>query len=288
MQKIILLISMALIAAISGAMSKYVLQEIPINSLLFLRFLTAFLTMLPLYHLLRWKSRQEMLRLIITSSGMGLSSIFYIYGIRTTNLGAAQAIFLTLPIIVLFLSYWLLHERIQEKKILGITISLCGAAIIFFLPKIYAGTGLNVGNIWWNIFIFLGALSYALYLVLMKTSWFSPMEFMYGGIIGATIMSSGLGVYDILTLDNPYSNLSLLGGTYIMMIGAIGTVGLYFLVQKLMKISDPLFVSLWNYIQLIFSSILGFFLFSEYIGLGFLIGSCLTMYGVYYISRANG
>ncbi len=53
MQKIFLLISMAVIAAISGAMSKYVLQEIPINSLLFLRFLTALLTMLPLYRLLK-------------------------------------------------------------------------------------------------------------------------------------------------------------------------------------------------------------------------------------------
>ncbi len=78
---------------------------------------------------------------------MGLSSIFYIYGIRTTNLGAAQAIFLTLPIIVLFLSYWLLRERVQKQKILGITMSLFGVIIIFFLPKIYAGTGLNVGNI---------------------------------------------------------------------------------------------------------------------------------------------
>jgi hypothetical protein len=70
------------------------------------------------------------------------------------------------------------------------------------------------------------------------------MEFMYGGIIGAAMMGGGLGVYDVLTLDNPYSNLSLLGGIYIVMIGAIGTVGLYFLVQKLMKISNPLFVSL--------------------------------------------
>ncbi len=52
-----------------------------------------------------------------------------------------------------------------------------------------------------------------------------------------------------------------------------------------MKISDPLFTSFGNYVQLIFSTLLGVFMFSEDIGIGFLIGSILTMYGVYYINK---
>ena len=66
---------------------------------------------------------------------------------------------------------------------LGISISIVGAMIIFFLPKIYQESGLSVGGIRGNIFVLLGALSYVSYLILMKRSRFSPMEFMYGGII---------------------------------------------------------------------------------------------------------
>ena len=44
---------MALIAALSGAASKYVLHELPAGSLMFLRFMIAFITMLTFYALLQ-------------------------------------------------------------------------------------------------------------------------------------------------------------------------------------------------------------------------------------------
>lgn len=276
---------MALIAALSGAASKYVLHELPAGSLMFLRFMIAFITMLTFYALLQWKSTKQILTLLLVSSGMGLSSVFYIYGIRTTNLGASQAIFMTLPIITLILSYFILQQKIKLKKIFGIVISMIGAGIIFFLPKIYSGTEVNVWDIRGNIFILLGAASYASYLVFAKKTKFTPMEFMYGWVVSAAIIWVFLGINDMLTLDHPYKDLTILGWFLIVGIGAIGTVGLYFLVQKLMKISDPLFTSFGNYVQLIFSTLLGVFMFSEDIGIGFLIGSILTMYGVYYINK---
>ncbi len=138
MQKILLLISIAFVAAISGAASKYVLHEVSAGSLMFMRFIVAFITMLPFYKLLHKKSVKHIFTLLLVSSGMGLSSVFYIYGIRTTNLGASQAIFMTLPIITLILSYFILHEKIKINKIFGIVISMIGAGIIFFLPKIYS------------------------------------------------------------------------------------------------------------------------------------------------------
>ncbi len=243
--------------------------------------------MLPFYKLLHRKSVKHISILLLVSSGMGLSSVFYIYGIRTTNLWASQAIFMTLPIVTLILSYFILQEKIKMKKIFGIVISMIGAGIIFFLPKIYSGTELNVGDIRGNIFILLGAASYASYLVFAKKTQFTPMEFMYGWVVSAAIIWVFLWINDLLTLDHPYKDLTLLGWLLIVWIGAIGTVWLYFLVQKLMKISDPLFVSFGNYVQLIFSTLLGVFFFSEHIGIGFLIGSILTIYGVYYINKVK-
>lgn len=285
MQRIFLLICIAFTAAISGALSKFVLHEISVESLMFLRFLVAFIFMLPFYKLLKWKTRSDIAYLLLISSGMGLSSIFYIYWIKTTNLGASQAIFMTLPIATLFLSYIILHEKIRIQKFIGIIISMLWAGIVFFLPKIYSNTELNIWTLSGNAFIVLGAFSYATYLVFAKKTKFTSMEFMYGWVLSATIIGTVLWLSDMLTKPNPYANLSILGMLSIIWIGAIWTVGLYFLVQKLMKLTSPLFLSFWNYIQLIFSTLLWFFFFDEYIGVGFIIGSMLTMYGVYYISK---
>lgn len=275
----------AFIAAISGALSKFVLREISVESLMFLRFIVAFIVMLPFYKLLKGKSPRDIGHLLLISSGMGLSSIFYVYGIKTTNLGASQAIFMTLPIATLFLSYIILHEKIQAQKFVGIIISMLGAGIIFFLPKIYSNTDLNIWTITGNALIVLGAFSYATYLVFAKKARFTPMEFMCGWVLSAALIGTILWIFDLVTRPNPYENLSILGVLSIIWIGAIWTVGLYFCVQKLLKISSPLFVSFWNYIQLIFSTLLWFFFFDEYIGIWFLIGSLLTMYGVYYTSK---
>lgn len=247
MQKIFLLISIAFIAAVSWAGSKYVLHNISFETLMFLRFWIAFLVMLPFYSLLKWRNWKDIVLLIAVSSGMGLSSIFYITGIRTTNLGAAQAIFLTVPVLTLIFSYWFLSEKIQSKKILGILISLIGASIIFFLPEIYNHTNLNVWDIQGNIFILLWAISYVSYLILMKKSNFSHMEFMYGGIIWSAIFGTVLGLSDFMKWWNPYVHLTLIDTGLIVFIGAIGTVYLYFLVQKLMKISSAFFTSFGTY-----------------------------------------
>ncbi|MBP9812006.1 DMT family transporter [Candidatus Gracilibacteria bacterium] len=287
MQKIFLLLSIAFIAAISGAASKYVLNNISVESLMFLRFWVAFICMLPFYSLLKGKSSKDILYLIALSSGMGLSSIFYITGIRTTNLGVAQAIFLLVPIFTLIFSYWFLSEEIKKSKIFGMIISIFGATVIFFLPKMYQESGLNVGDLEGNIYILLGALSYVSYLIFMKRTKFSHMEFMYGGILGSVILGSFLGVYDLMKGVNPYQNITLIDVGLILFIGGIGTVYLYFLVQKLMKVSSAFFTSFGTYIQLIFSTLLGYFFFAEHIGLGFLFGSALTIYGVYYINKGK-
>jgi drug/metabolite transporter (DMT)-like permease len=87
------------------------------------------------------------------------------------------------PIFTLFFSYWFLAEKIQRRKIFGVIISIIGASIVFFLPKFYTQSGLNVGDMKGNAYVLLGALSYVSYLILMKKSKFSHMEFMYGGIL---------------------------------------------------------------------------------------------------------
>jgi drug/metabolite transporter (DMT)-like permease len=96
-------------------------------------------------------------------------------------------------------------------------------------------------------------------------------------MIGGLITSVAFGAYKYIPGTNPIENLSSFGILSILSASLIGTVVFYFLVQKLMKISSPFFVGFTSYVQLIFTIFAGALLFAEHIGLGFLIGSILTI-----------
>jgi drug/metabolite transporter (DMT)-like permease len=74
------------------------------------------------------------------------------------------------------------------------------------------------------------------------------------------------GLPKLLQGVSAFGNITMTHIILIVFIGAIGTAYLYFLAQKLIKTSSPLFASFGTYIQLIFSSLLGFLFFGEHIG----------------------
>lgn len=209
--------------------------------------------------------------------GIGVNSILYAYGIELTNISAAQVIYLLTPVFVLTGSYFFLHEEIKKQKILGLFIALMGASIIFILPKLY-GSGIQAGSLLGNFYILLAVLAYCVYLILTKKYHFSPNELLIGGMIGGLITSLAFGIYTYIPGTNPIENLTTFGMLCIASASIIGNVVFYFLLQKLMKISNPFFVGFTSYVQLIFTILAGALLFGEHISIGFLIGSILTIY----------
>ncbi|WP_298287801.1 DMT family transporter [uncultured Lutibacter sp.] len=96
--------------------------------------------------------------------GVSTNMLLFFHGLSLTSPIDASIIMTTTPVIVLILSAFILKERITLNKYLGILIGGIGAVLLILYGKTAEGTSSFLGN----LFIFLNACSYGLYLVFVK------------------------------------------------------------------------------------------------------------------------
>ena len=97
--------------------------------------------------------------------GIALNQLSFFKGLSMTTPINASVIMVCSPIIVLIFSSFLLNEKATKKKLLGIFIGLFGAVILIVFGK---DTSLATNASLGNLFVFVNASSYALYLILIK------------------------------------------------------------------------------------------------------------------------
>ena len=97
--------------------------------------------------------------------GAAANMLFFFHGINLTSPVDASIIMTTTPVIVLIFSFIILKEPLTKNKLIGITIAGIGAIFLILYGNIVTGTSSFLGN----LFVFLNASSYGLYLVIAKT-----------------------------------------------------------------------------------------------------------------------
>ena len=111
------------------------------------------------------KSR-DLLRLALCGLlGAAANQLLFFHGINLTSPIDASIIMTITPVIVLIFSLFILKEPITKPKILGISIGGIGAILLILYGNKAIGTSSFLGN----LFVFLNACSYGLYLVVAKT-----------------------------------------------------------------------------------------------------------------------
>ena len=95
--------------------------------------------------------------------GVAVNQLFFFHGLSLTSPVNTGIIMTINPILVVILSFFLLKEKITLKRSSGILIGATGAILL----TLTAGTGSDDSAIG-DLFIFINAASYALYLVLVK------------------------------------------------------------------------------------------------------------------------
>ncbi len=96
--------------------------------------------------------------------GVGINQLFFFNGLMRTSPLNSSIIMTTTPIIVFVLSIFLLKEKPTSTKIIGILIGAGGSIALSILSSGSSHLSSGIGD----LYIFLNALSYSLYLVLVK------------------------------------------------------------------------------------------------------------------------
>ena len=97
--------------------------------------------------------------------GVAANQLMFFEGLFHTSSINASIIMVNTPILVLIFSAILLKEKISRRKVLGVFIGLMGAVALISIKD---SSNTNEATLYGDVFIFLNAASYALYLVLVK------------------------------------------------------------------------------------------------------------------------
>src|SRR5690606_40596891 len=96
--------------------------------------------------------------------GGAASQLLFFHGISLTSPIDASIIMTLTPVAVLVFSLFILKEPITRNKLLGITIGGIGAITLI----VYGSTSVGTSSFLGNLYIFLNACIYGLFLVLAK------------------------------------------------------------------------------------------------------------------------
>lgn len=97
--------------------------------------------------------------------GVAFNMLTFFEGLSQTSPIMASVLMVTTPMIVLILSSVIIKEKIAGKKAAGITLGLIGTVLLILYGRsISSGTN----ELWGNFLVFVNAVSYGLYLIVVK------------------------------------------------------------------------------------------------------------------------
>ncbi|MBI1836778.1 MAG: DMT family transporter [Flavobacteriia bacterium] len=235
--------------------------------------------------------KKDYLRLIACGLfGVAINQLFFFHGLNLSSSINSGIIMTVNPILVVILSFFVLKENITFQKIFGITLGAIGAILL----TLAGGSGKG-DSMLGDLFLFINAVSYAIYLVIAK-----PLMKKYKPLTVITYTFT-FGVIFILSYpptipDFIATNFSALTFTVILKIIYV-VVGVTFLTYLLtmygLKYLSPSISSSYIYLQPVLVMFFAFTLsalgiaadYTDTITFSKIIYMLLIFAGVYSISR---
>ena len=213
--------------------------------------------------------------------GVVVNMLLFFKGLEYTSPIHASAIMITVPIIILIMSAIILKEKVTKLKIAGVALGLVGALILTIYGKsARAGDNVPLGN----LFIFLNAISYSIYVILIKklTAKYHPFTFIKWLFLFGLIILIPFGYTELKEVQwqtfTPFTTWSVL----FVIIGA--TFGTYLLNPLALSKLKASTVGIFIYLQPVIAG-----LFALSMGVDFIdsvkIGAMLIIFlGVYLVT----
>ena len=213
--------------------------------------------------------------------GVAINQLFFFEGLNLTTPINAAIVMTTNPILVMLLSFIIVKEAISFRKILGITLGFIGASTLILSD---GAIDLSSNNSTGNLFVFINATSYGLYLVIVKPllNKYHPLTVLFYVFAFGLLFVLPFG-YDDLT-NVKWGTIPVNIYLEIIFVVVCTTFIAYLLNSSALKTLTASTVSIYIYLQPILASLFAIFLGADFLDEKKIIASVLIFSGVYLVS----
>jgi len=187
---------------------------------------------------------------LVNSVMMLLSTLLFFSAVKSVGVAEAISISFIAPLVVVFLAWPLLGERITATRVVAVVVGFIGVLVV-----IRPGTSVFQ---WASVLLLGSAICYAIYQIIIRRLAgvdHPATSIFYSVLLGAILMSM-LVPFVWVTPRN------WLDWVLLLSLGALGGLG-HYCVAKAMTYASANFVAPFNYTQMIGSVIVGYLMFAE-------------------------
>ena len=213
--------------------------------------------------------------------GVAFNMLTFFEGLSQTSPIMASVLMVTTPMIVLILSAILIREKISRKKAGGITLGLLGTVLLILYGKSIT-SGENA--LWGNFLVFVNAVSYGLYLIIVKKLMdkYNPFAFVKWIYLFGFIMALPFGWNQLLEINWTAMPADIL--SKIIFVVVLSTFLTYLLNLLSMKRLKPTTVAVFIYLQPLFATIFAIGLGKDQLNPVKIFSAFLIFAGVYLVT----
>lgn len=283
------IISVILAAIFGGGISVFAkigLRQIPPFSFTFFRFFIASLCMLPFVLKEKQKIDKNLLKVVFLSLLAVANVTLFAFGVKLTTATISQMLYSVVPVIAAIFSYFLLNEKLNLRKIIGIFLGLAGVLTLIIIPIMGKSAGFN-GGFFGNLIVLSAVICFTIYTVISKKfhKYYSPLTLTFIFSLTATVVLCPLFLKDYFVNPVWLYHLNLISIFSAFFVGIFGGAGYYLLYQYAIKHGSPVIASMTMYLQPTATFLWAFFLLSERLTSGLIAGGILAIGGAWMVTR---
>jgi drug/metabolite transporter (DMT)-like permease len=214
--------------------------------------------------------------------GVALNMLTFFKGLSLTSPISAAVIMVTTPIIVLILSSFLMKEKMKKRRILGIMLGLMGTVFLIVFGK-SIGNASNAGL--GNLLVFINAVSYACYLIIVKKLMdkYNAFTFVKWIYTFGFLMVLPFGWNEFFAIDWHQIPVDLYWKIGFVIL--FSTFFTYLLNLLSMRELNPTTVAVFIYLQPLFAAIIAISLGKDHLNSVKIVAAVLIFTGVYLVTQ---
>jgi drug/metabolite transporter (DMT)-like permease len=283
---------LSLAASIWGGMyvvSKYVLDFVPPITLVWFRYVIAFVVLFVILKLHQSKTKMSIfirkqdwfLLGWIGFIGYFVSISLQFIGTKLSDAHTGALITSATPAFIVLFAKLVLKETLTIRKIIALLLATIGVVIVI-------GFDGNTGKSFWGNLVLLGAaVTWALLSVYVKvaSSRFSILTITTYAILFAILFTTPFMIWELQSTEMFLNHTYVILG--ILYLGIVSTAGAFFLWNKGMEMIDAGIGSLFFFFQPLVGSFLGWLLLNERLNENFFMGGLLILIGALVVVTKN-